>query len=612
MFYPPSIASVAYQLQAVRRHLEHGEQHGRSLARRLGWATRWAHALSRSKDPFPRLRGRIVKAYRSALDNTLQPYSLYVPPGYTRRRRWPLYVMLHGMHCNHRQGLHQMLGTWMAEADEERISWAEFLRRAPAVKVSPRALVLAPQAYGDAFYHHMGEVDVLRAIAEVSRDYRVDPRRVILVGHSMGGTGVLDLGLRFPRRFAGMVSLAGYPSRYIHGEIRRGPLRAWERRQVRRYSPLLWVRNGRHVPLIAVHGTRDGAYRAKGLVQAYNSRRYGADLKLFEFGHAVWRKYLDKGQVYADTRGWRTPLRPRRVTFRTTRLRWNRAYWIRLDSRPDATTGSSVDGRLGGGNRVTLKTKNVDQLTLRLDSRQVNPRRPMTARVDGTTVTFPWQARVTLHRSAGVWRAGAGPTGPGGPAGLRKTPGLEGPVEDIHYGPVLVVYGTRDTQQSVALKRVAHQLSRYGLSSVRYPVKADTQITPADRRRYHLILVGSALANHETARYQFRLPIKITRREVRLGACRFRGADLGVKYLYPNPDVPDRYLLVVAGTTALGVLRQHLLPRYLPDFVVYDRSLENGQNWRIFGPKRSPLAAGTFDHRWRLPRGLCRAPRRVP
>ncbi|MFH2006572.1 MAG: alpha/beta fold hydrolase [bacterium] len=601
-----SLSSVAYQLQDLRRLLEAGDLDAGYLSRRLRTVARWARALSQGTDPFPALRGRIVKAYLSPLDGSYQPYSLYVPAGYSRRRSWPLYVMLHGMSCSHRQGLSQMLGTWMAEADEAKTPWWRYLRRPPSARVRPRALVLAPEAFGNSFYRHAGEVGVHRAIAEVVKHYRVDPRRVILVGHSMGGTGVLDLGLRAPHRFAGMVSLAGYPSRWIHDEIRRGPLQAWERIQAQRYSPQFWVANGRTLPLIAVHGTQDGPHKSQGLVQTYKRHRQRAALKLFELGHSVWRLYLDKGQVYQDTAAWITPARPKRVQFQTTSLRWNRSFWIQLDDRPQSGAWSRVSARVRQGNRVLLETINVDQLTLLLDRSPLKRQRPVTLVLDKQRLTVPWRGSLTVHRWRSAWRPGPRPSRP---SGLRKTPGLAGPMDDLHHGAALVVYGTLDKAQEPALRRVALRLRGHGGASVRYPVKADHLVTAADRKRYHLILVGGPHANRETARYAKRLPIRVSRLAVELGRCRFAGADVGVRFIHPNPDAAGRYLLVVAGTTALGVLRQHLVPRYLPDYVVYDRTISRTQGHRVLGPHRKFLAAGYFDRRWRLPAGACRAAR---
>jgi hypothetical protein len=175
---------------------------------------------------------------------------------------------------------------------------------------------------------------------------------------------------------------------------------------------------------------------------------------------------------------------------------------------------------------------------------------------------------------------------------------------------VLVVVGTRDTGERAALARAGEALRRLGLSEVRYGLKTDQQVTAEDRRRYHLILVGAAHSNLETARYASRLPLRITRQAVEAGPCRFGGADVGVLFVHPNPEAPDRYLVVLAGTTAEAVLRRHRLPAYLPDFVVFDRSIEPGESFRVLGPGRRYLAAGFFDVNWRLPPGLqCPVPR---
>ncbi len=596
-----SVDSVAYHLQDLRRLLERGDKDWAYLRRRLGVVHRWARELRRGRDPFVRLRGRVVKAYRSTLDGSLQPYSLYVPAGYSRRRNarraWPLYVMLHGISSTHRKGVNQMLGVWKPQTD--RTPWAKFLRRPGPMKLHPKALIVAPQAFGPAMYWHMGEVDVYRVIEEVKRHYRVDPSRVILVGHSMGGTGVLDLGLHRPHQFAGMVSMAGYPSRWIHREISRGVLHPWERLAAQRYSPVFWARNGRHLGLIAVHGTLDGPQKSRMIVNAYRKLGFRASLKIFPYGHAVYRLYLDRGQVYGATRRWRTPRAPQRVTFRTTRLRWNRAHWIRLDGRPRADRWSEVDGRLVSPAAVRVTTKNVNQLSLLLDAPllpKVASGAPVRVTLDGDLLTVPRCAVLSFHRRGGRWRLGPRKRR----SGLHKRRLMEGAMEDLHYGPVLVVYGTKDPRQRAALHRVARRLRHFRWGTVRYPVKADTAITATDRRRYNLLLVGGPDANHETARYRKNLPIQVSAKEVRVGRRRFRGPDVGVRFIVPNPRHPDRYLLVVAGTTARGVLRQHLLPWYLPDYVVYDQTIENKRGFRVMGPGRRYLAAGYFTNRWRV------------
>src|ERR1039458_1857441 len=54
-------------------------------------------ALEAGKDPFGGKRGDSRRAYRSAVDNTLQPYRLFIPESYDAYKPTPLVVALHGM-----------------------------------------------------------------------------------------------------------------------------------------------------------------------------------------------------------------------------------------------------------------------------------------------------------------------------------------------------------------------------------------------------------------------------------------------------------------------------------------------------------------------------------
>jgi pimeloyl-ACP methyl ester carboxylesterase len=609
-----SLDTVEFHANAVQKLLEAGDRDGRYLYKRLGWAFRWAKSLAAGRDPFPRARGRIVKAYRSKLDGSLQPYSLWVPVGYTRRRRWPLYVMLHGMGCHHRKGINQMLGTWMPEKDP--LTWKKFTRRLPRPAVTPQAIVLAPEAFGDSFYRHAGELDVLRTLKEVLKRYRINRRKIILVGHSMGGTGVLEIGFRYPHLFAGVVPLAGYPTRWLIRAVRRGPLRPWERFIAHTLSPQMWARNGLYLPMIAVDGTKDGPHKSKGMVDTYKRLGYPAQFRLFEYGHSTWRLYMDKGQVYSDTARWIRPRTVRRIRYRTTRLRWNRAYWIRLDSRPRSNAWTRVDARIRRFNRVTVRTQNLDGLSLFLKRppggpafgpairRVLKPNQPVKIRVDGQTLTVPFGPVITLRKTGTVWK----PKGASYPVmrRLKKTPGREGPIDDFFYGPVMVVYGTRAPGETAAYKRVARLASRFRSSGVRYPVKADTAVTGADVKKHNLLLVGGPWANAVTRRLHNRLPIKISRSAITVGRCRYTGRDTGVVFIYPNPDAPGRYILVVAGTTAAAVLRARWLPHYLPDYAVFNQQISRITNFRILGPTRKFLNAGFFDRRWRLKPAACK------
>jgi pimeloyl-ACP methyl ester carboxylesterase len=124
----------------------------------------------------------------------LQYYGMYVPPSYpTARKALPLIIYLHGLNglpCepfNNVDGIEQPL--------EQR-----------------GYLLAAPLGRGDYWYRGAGERDVLDVLRDVQRHYRVDPNRIYLMGHSMGGAGTYNIALRHPDLFAAVAPVEGVDS----------------------------------------------------------------------------------------------------------------------------------------------------------------------------------------------------------------------------------------------------------------------------------------------------------------------------------------------------------------------------------------------------------------
>src|SRR5262249_40640481 len=168
------------------------------IKKNLEAAREEAERLAAGEDPWKDRRGVYVKAYRSSLDDTLQPYGLYVPKSYDPAKPTPFLVSLHGAWSNHLLTRRRTfgLGNRPGESDYEAIrNEVEF----PEVDF----IVLTPYARGEiAGYNGIAEADVLRVMDDVARAYNVDPDRVHLTGYSMGGGGTWHLGLRYPDRFA--------------------------------------------------------------------------------------------------------------------------------------------------------------------------------------------------------------------------------------------------------------------------------------------------------------------------------------------------------------------------------------------------------------------------
>jgi predicted peptidase len=123
-------------------------------------------------------------------------YQVYVPAEYTRARRWPVILFLHG---SGERGTDGILQTSVGLGDGIR----RHAERWPAIVVFPQA----PPEYR---WHGRVAHLALATLDRTLREFNTDPDRVYLVGLSAGGNGVWNLAYRTPERFAALVAICGW------------------------------------------------------------------------------------------------------------------------------------------------------------------------------------------------------------------------------------------------------------------------------------------------------------------------------------------------------------------------------------------------------------------
>src|SRR5215469_8667037 len=127
--------------------------------------------------------------YYSTIDGSVQPYGVTVPASYDGTKPTRLYVWLHGRQNNTIE--------------------TEFLSAFPNSGPGRPPVADNGQIQLDVFgrvnsagYHWAGEADVFVAIAAVQKRFKIDERRILLRGFSMGGEGAWHIALHYPDRFA--------------------------------------------------------------------------------------------------------------------------------------------------------------------------------------------------------------------------------------------------------------------------------------------------------------------------------------------------------------------------------------------------------------------------
>ena len=163
------------------------------------------------------------------------PYSLYLPKGYDKAKKYPLMVALHGLGSSHWQIIRYPGLTKLAQEHDY--------------------IVVAPMGYNSSGWYgsrgqssrrskpqnlgELSEKDVMNVLQIVRDEFSIDKERIYLMGHSMGGGGTWHLGMKYPELWAGLAPLAPAPPRNI--------------------SDLSKIKN---TPVIVVCGDEDGLVRS--------------------------------------------------------------------------------------------------------------------------------------------------------------------------------------------------------------------------------------------------------------------------------------------------------------------------------------------------------------
>ncbi len=144
------------------------------------------------------------RRYNFTLARKELEYTLYIPKSYDNTKEYPLVVALHGLLSNPKQIIRYPNLQRLAEKHNY--------------------VIVAPMGYNDRGWYgsfgwriggsipenlgELSEKDVLNVLALTRAELKIDPRRIFLYGHSMGGGGSLHLAAKYPDQFAAVAVVA--------------------------------------------------------------------------------------------------------------------------------------------------------------------------------------------------------------------------------------------------------------------------------------------------------------------------------------------------------------------------------------------------------------------
>jgi poly(3-hydroxybutyrate) depolymerase len=521
--------------------------------------------------------GPQVLTFFSDVDDTEQPYGLYLPRDYNPRKKYPLVVSLHGAGSNHRLNLRRVFGMSNAGGETD----VEATRYFPALR-DVAYIVVSPFARGTMGYQGLAEKDVYDALADVRRRFSIDDDRIYLTGLSMGGGGTLWLGLTRPDLWAAIAPVCPAP-----------PAEAADLAQNALNLPI-HIHQGGADPVVKPEGTRDWVQKLKDL---------GTDVGYTEYPgvqHNSWENAYKDGAIFDWFAKFKRVRYPDRVRFVATRYKYDGAYWVRID-RMTPGAAAAVDANFTGPNKVEIAVTGLEALTLRLAGHpKFSAKRPVEVTIGGRTIAAPAPAgEVALSLLDGAWTAAKYEA----PAGAKRK-GLEGPLGEALAGRHVYVYGTAGNpsrEEAQARRDVAAKAADWSSARGRLMVFpraiADREVRPSDLESSNLILFGTRETNVLIEKFADRLPIHLDPMAV---------SNYGLVYIFP---VDGHYVVVASGLPwwtpvpppPAGAAPGAAAPRRGGFAAGTALGLNAFQDFILFKDSpATPVAEGRFDGDWHL------------
>lgn len=569
-----------------------------------------AAQLARGKAPWTDARGLVVRGYVSKIDGSVQPYGLIVPESYTHQTagRYRLDIWFHGR------------GETLSEANFIADRMKNVGQFAP-----PDTIVLHPYGrYCNAF-KLAGEVDVLEALADVQKRYRVDEDRISVRGFSMGGAAAWHFAVHYPSRWFAANPGAGFSEtpeflRVFQKEIIEPT--PWEKSLLHYYDCTDWARNIVFCPTIAYSGELDMQKQAADIM-ANALAQEGMELQHI-IGPGTKHAYHPQAAAEVEQRMSEVAKNgqnryPWTANFATYTLRYNKVreltidglmeHWTRAEVEYDVLDSLEYESAPGELPlppkhilRLTARTHNVAAFTVKCPAGTFDSRVFGRGKIDDHEVPAPdvktdgsWAA--SYHLKDGEWRLG-----PAERDGLRKRHGLQGPIDDAFLDSFLFVRPTGKAQHEAVdkwshaeLDRAIREWRRQMRGDAR--VKDDTAIADADIAAHNLVLWGDPASNAVLKRIADKLPIRWDADKIAVGEQSFPADKHAVAMIFPNPLNPERYVVLNSSFTYreydyLNNARQ--VPK-LPDWAVIDLTTPAGPRY----PGKI-VAADFFDEAWQI------------
>jgi dienelactone hydrolase len=490
----------------------------------------------------PAKPGLATHAYRSKIDGSLQPYGMVLPANYDAKGRHRLDFWMHGR--------------------DEKLTELRFLdarRRSAGEFQPPGTLVLHLYGRFCNASKFAGEVDLFEALEDAKKRYAIDEERLCVRGFSMGGASTWHIAAHHAGLWAAAAPGAGFAETPVYARMFDDPVKPtdYEQKLWHWYNATDYALNLRNTTVIAYSGELDKQKAAADAMLA------AAKAEGFEFPHVIGPKTEHKYEPEAkkevarlvDAAAAKGREASDHVRFTTWTLRYPTMRWVTALGLEKHWERARIDALRQGGIAL-VKAENVASFRLDGNYKQTD--------IDGQHLNGGGPFR----KVNGRWEEGTFD-------GLRKRPGLQGPIDDAFMDGFVAQDGPGFKEAAEAWRRT---------------MRGDFP-TGADDPKKNLVLFGD-FKNPKIAETARRAGFTWDASGLKVLGKTYAGDRYSLALIYPDNG---RYVVLNSGFTwaeNAGLSNSRHVP-LLPDWAVIDLQATGKMSQRV-------AAAGFFDEEWKL------------
>ncbi len=439
-----------------------------------------------------------------------------------------------------------------------------------------------------------GRIDALQVLNIAKSSLPIDPNRIYLTGHSMGGHGTWIVGGLYPDHFGAIGPSAGWISWWSYAfrnDTLTSPVNEMLLRSATPDRPFMFAENYRQVGTYILHGSADDNVPVREAISMADTlRKFDKDFVFHEepgAGH-WWDKSDEAGTDCVD---W-APMfdyfarHTRSGEERTTAIDFTTAnpgvsakdYWLTIDQQEKQLEPTRVQVRFDPSlNRFVGTTENAKAIAFDLGI--ANRNKLLIIILDSTKLTDvkpPVDSKsVRLERDAGEWHVSSEPSSD------RKNAKRYGTFRDAFRNNMVFVYGTHGTREE---NEWAFDKSRFDAEYFWYQgngsidIVSDGDFDPAAYPDRNVILYGNEKTNLAWSRVLEHNPVTVAEGKLSVDENVMKGDDYTCFMVRPRKGSAVASVGVVAGTGITGMRLAYVVPYLqpgfaLPDLMIFDSKI---------------------------------------